>query len=398
MPLQYPAQTSDTHLQLNIEKAEGIYIFNTQGKSYIDLTSGISVSNIGHCHPKVVEAVKNQAEKYMHIMVYGKYIQAPQIEYAKLLTAHLPAELNCPFFVNSGTEAVEGALKLAKCFTRRSEIIAFKNAYHGSTHGALSLLSDETFKRPFRPLLPDIRLLEFNNTDGLENISEKTACVIVEPIQGEAGIILPENNFLKKLREKCNETGTLLIFDEIQTGFGRTGTLFAFQSQSIGIIPDILIIAKAMGGGMPLGAFVSSKKIMDSLKTNNIPGHLTTFGGHPVSCAAAYASLKVLLDENLISQVKRKGELFKKYLVHPAIKEIRGVGLLLAVETRSSSSLHNSQQIQKVISCAVKKGVIIDTFLFAAHCFRIAPPLIITDEEIKMVCDILNDAIENSMK
>jgi len=374
---------------LEIVKAHGIYMYDKENKPYIDLISGVSVSNIGHTHPKVVEAIKGQSEKYMHLMVYGEYIQAPQVEYAQKITSQLPENLDSVYFVNSGSEAIEGALKLAKRYTGRTEIIACKNAYHGSTHGSLSVMGNESFKNSFRPLLPDIKFLKFNNEEDLDLISEKTACVLIEPVQGEAGIQLPVNNYLQKLRKKCNETGTLLIFDEIQTGFGRLGKLFAFME--FDVIPDIMAIAKGMGGGMPIGAFISSKKIMSSFKNNPILGHITTFGGHPVSCAAASANLDVLINEKLIGQVKAKGELFKKYLNHPQIKEIRGIGLFMAIE------LENFEQIQKVIKSAIKKGLVTDWFLFHDSAFRIAPPLIITEQQIKDACHILNESINESI-
>ena len=388
--LQHVGQTSDFPLQLEIETAKGIYMFDRDGKSYIDLISGVSVSNLGHLNPEVVKAVKDQTEKYMHLMVYGEYIQSPQVEFAKLLSDYLPEELNSVYFVNSGSEAIEGALKLAKRYTGRSEIVAFRNAYHGSTHGALSVMGNEEFKNAFRPLLPNIKFLNFNVEDELEFITEKTACVLVETVQGEAGIRIPENNYLGKLRKRCDEVGALLILDEIQTGFGRTGNLFGFQE--FDVTPDIFTIAKGMGGGMPIGAFVSSNEIMSSFKTNPILGHITTFGGHPVSCAAALASLKVLTSENIISDVKRKGNLFRQYLNHPQIKEIRGIGLFLAVE------LEDFDQVKKVIDIAIEKGLVTDWFLFHDSAFRIAPPLIITDEEIKKAADILNESIELSLK
>ena len=387
--LDHVAQTSDFPLMLEIDKAHGIYMFDKDNKSYIDLISGVSVSNVGHTHPKVVEAIKNQSERYMHLMVYGEYIQSPQVDYAKKITSLLPKNLDSVYFVNSGSEAIEGALKLAKRYTGRTEIVAFKNAYHGSTHGSLSVMGNESFKNSFRPLLPDIKFLEFNNEEDLNLITEKTACVLIEPVQGEAGIRLPFNNYLLKLRNKCNETGTLLIFDEIQTGFGRLGKLFAFME--FDVIPDIMTIAKGMGGGMPIGAFISSKEIMSSFKNNPILGHITTFGGHPVSCAAALASLNVLLNEDLIAQVKTKGELFKKYLNHPQIKEIRGTGLFMAVE------LENFEQIQRMIKAAIKRGLVTDWFLFHDSAFRIAPPLIITEQQIKDACSILNESINESL-
>lgn len=388
--LQHVGQTSDFPLQLEIERAKGLYMFDTTGKSYIDLISGVSVSNVGHLHPRVVKAVQEQAEKFMHLMVYGEYIQSPQVKFAKKLSDLLPENLSATYFVNSGSEAVEGALKLAKRYTGRSEIIAYKNAYHGSTHGALSVMGNEEFKNSFRPLLPNVRFLNFNNELELENISEKTACVLVEPVQGEAGIRLPENDYLKKLREKCSEVGALLIFDEIQTGFGRTGKLFAFQE--FDVVPDIMTIAKGMGGGMPIGAFVSSNEIMSSLKTNPILGHITTFGGHPVSCAASIASLDVLIDEKIVDDVSRKGDLFRKYLNHPEIREIRGIGLFMAVE------LNDFNQVKKVIDIAIDKGLVTDWFLFHDSAFRIAPPLIITENQIVDACNILNESIDESIK
>ncbi len=388
--LQHVAQTSDFPLQLEIEKAEGIYMYGKNGESYIDLISGVSVSNLGHRHPSVVKAIKEQVDKYMHLMVYGEYIQSPQVKFAELLTDNLPDKLNSVYFTNSGSEAVEGALKLAKRHNGRREIIAFKNAYHGSTHGALSVMGNEYFKNSFRPLVPGVKFLEFNNIDDLKNISENTSCVIVEPVQAEAGIVLPKKNFLESLRERCTEIGTLLIFDEIQTGFGRTGDLFAFKK--FNVIPDIFTIAKAMGGGMPIGAFVSSREIMAGFKTNPILGHITTFGGHPVSCAAAFASLNTLLSEKIIQDVEHKGNLFRKYLVHPAIKSIRGIGLFLAVE------LENFEMVKNVIDTAIKYGVVMDWFIFYENAFRIAPPLIITEKQIKESVEILIKSIDEVYK
>ena len=383
--LQYVGQTSDFPLQLEIERAEGIYMFDSNNKSYIDLISGVSVSNIGHVHPKVVKAVQDQAGKYMHLMVYGEYIQSPQVEFAQKLSGLIPDKLNSTYFVNSGSEAIEGALKLAKRYTGRSEIIAYNNAYHGSTHGALSVMGNEEFKNSFRPLLPGVSFIHFNKEEDFKYITEKTACVLIEPIQGEAGIRIPENDYLKKLRTRCDEVGALLIFDEIQTGFGRIGKLFAMIE--FNVVPDIMTIAKGMGGGMPIGAFVSSNEIMSSFKTNPILGHITTFGGHPVSCAAANASLDVLVNENIIEDVNRKGELFRKYLNHPAIKEIRGLGLFMAVE------LEGFNQVKNVIDKAVEKGLVTDWFLFHDSAFRIAPPLIISDNQIIDACNILNESI-----
>ncbi|MDP4187876.1 MAG: aspartate aminotransferase family protein [Bacteroidota bacterium] len=388
--LQHVGQTSDSPMMLEIERAKGIYLYDIYGKKYIDLISGVSVSNVGHCNPEVVQAVKDQVEKYMHLMVYGEYIEYPQVQYAQLLTSQLPSSLDSVYFVNSGSEANEGALKLAKRYTGRSEIIAFKNAYHGSTHGSLSVMGNECYKNSYRPLLPDVSFIEFNNPTELERITRRTACVIIEPVQGEGGIRIPKDNFLGLLRKRCNETGTLLIFDEVQTGFGRTGSLFALQE--FNVVPDIMTIAKAMGGGMPVGAFVSSNQIMSSLKTNPILGHITTFGGHPVCCAAALASLQYILDNHLVDDVKRKGELFKKLLKHPKIKEVRGIGLFMAVQ------LEDFGEVKKVLAAALKKGIILDWFLFCDSAFRIAPPLIISEEEIKTACGLLLSAVDEALK
>jgi acetylornithine/succinyldiaminopimelate/putrescine aminotransferase len=388
--LQYIGQTSDFPLLIEIERAEGIYMFDPKGKQYMDIVSGVCVNNLGHNHPKVVQAVKSQIDKYMHLHVYGEFIQSSQVMLAKLLADSLPSALSTTYFVNSGSEAIEGAMKLSKRYTGRSELIAFKNAYHGSTHGALSILGNEYFKNSFRPLLPDVRFLEFNNPGNLDLISDKTACVVAEPIQAEAGVILPQDNFLRLLRERCTETGALLVFDEVQTGFGRTGSLFAFEKYNI--LPDIIVLAKGLGGGLPLGAFISSSEIISFLKTNPTFGHITTFGGHPVSCASAYASLRAILDEKIIKDVQKKGELFRKYLIHQEIKEIRGIGLLLAIELR------NSEQIQKVITLALEQGIVLDGFLFNNRSFRISPPLIINDSEIKKASEILIKVIEESSK
>lgn len=384
--LQHVGQTSDFPSLVEPERAEGIYIYDKNGKEYIDLCAGVSVSNLGHRHPKVVQAVKNQLDKYMHLMVYGEYVQSPQVQFAKLLTSLLPKNLSSVYYVNSGSEATEGALKLAKRFTGRSEIVSMTNSYHGSTHGALSVLGDEYFKTAFRPLLPDVKFIDFNNEADLEKITTRTACVITEPIQSEHGVLLPENDYLKKLRQRCTETGTLLIFDEVQTGFGRTGELFAFQKY--GVVPDILTVAKSMGGGLPLGAFIASKEIMDSLKNNPVLGHITTFGGHPVSCTAALASLQVLLDEKIISSVKQKGELFKKTLKSREIVSIRGEGLLLAVE------LASEEEVFKFSRNKLKFGLLTDVFLFARNRFRIGPAITITDEEIVKTCNLIDKTLE----
>lgn len=383
--LNHIAQTSETPLALEIEKAEGVYLFDTSGKRYLDLISGISVSNVGHRHPKVVTAIKEQVDKYMHTMVYGEYVQSPQVKLAKHLADILPKNLSSVYFVNSGTEAIEGAMKLAKRFTRRTEIVSFKNAYHGSTQGSLSIMGSEEFKNAFRPLLPDTKQIEFNNTADLSHITERTACVVVETIQGEAGAVVPQNDFLKKLSAHCKSVGALLVADEIQCGFGRTGKLFAFEHY--GFVPDIICLAKGMGGGMPIGAFISSKKIMNSLTNNPILGHITTFGGHPVSCAAADATLSVLLEEKLMDGVEAKEQLFRSLLKHPKIKSIHGRGLLLSVEFESY------EQNKLIIDKCIEKGVITDWFLFNSHSMRIAPPLIITEEEIKFACKVIIESI-----
>ena len=380
---QHLALPSAHTLALEIEKAEGIYLFDSDGKKYIDLVSGVSVSNVGHRHPMIIKAIKNQLDKYMHLMVYGKYIQTPQVDLATKLSENLPKNLNSTYFVNSGSEAIEGALKLVKRYTGKTEIIAFKNGYHGGTHGALSLLGNEKLKYAFRPLLPNIQFLDFNNIEQLSKINEKTACVVIEPIQAEAGIILPEKDFLKKLRRRCDETNTLLIFDEIQVGFGRTGKLFCFENYEV--TPDILCLAKAMGGGMPIGAFISSKEIMSSLTFNPELGHITTFGGHPVCCAAALANLKLLTESNIIKNVNKKGELFINELKdNTAVKCFRQKGLMIAVE------LENEQNVSKLLELFVVNGLIVDQFLFNSNSFRIAPPLIITETEIKEICKTIN--------
>lgn len=386
--LLHLGQTTSAPLMLEIEKAEGVYMYGPSGKKYLDLISGVSVSNTGHRHPKVVEAVKKQVDSYLHLMVYGEMIQSPQVNYATRLAGILPENLGSIYFVNSGSEAIEGALKLAKRYTGRSRIIYFTNAYHGSTHAALSVQGSETYRNAFRPLLPDTIQIDFNDFISLDNIDDHTACVIVEPIQAEAGVISPEKGFLEMIREKCTQHNALLIFDEVQTGFGRTGTMFAIDR--FGVVPDILVLAKALGGGMPLGAFISSGEIMSSLISNPQLGHITTFGGHPVCCAAGLASLEVLIEEKLAASCRLKSELFRKELIHPLIRDIRGEGLLLAVQLR------NPEYVQFVITNAPGYGLVLDYFLFCNDAFRIAPPLIISPDEIKEACRqlllLLNDA------
>jgi acetylornithine/succinyldiaminopimelate/putrescine aminotransferase len=379
--LEHVAQTSTSPLMLDIEKAEGIYMYGRDGKTYIDLISGIAVSNVGHRHPKVIKAIKEQLDKYMHLMVYGEFIQSPQVKLAERLTQTLPSPLTNIYFVCSGSEAVEGALKLAKRYTGRTEIIYFSNAYHGSTHGALSVNGSEHFKQAFRPLLPDTRQLRFNNQEDLKFITENTAAIIIEIIQGEAGVQIPDQIFLKALEKKCRDSGALFIADEIQTGFGRTGKFWAFEH--FGIIPHILLCAKGMGGGMPLGAFISSKEIMASLSDNPVLGHISTFGGHPVCCASSLAALEVILDEDLLPQVETKEKLFRELLVHPKIKNFRSKGLMMAVEFDSFTIL------KSIIDKAIENGLLTDWFLHCNNSMRIAPPLTITVEEIKKACNIL---------
>ena len=383
--LQHIAQTSPSPLAFEIKKAEGCLLYDTNGKEYIDLIGGISVANIGHRHPKVVEAIKKQLDAYMHVMVYGEFIESPQVQYAKLLTDNLPPSLNSVYFTNSGAEAIEGSMKLAKRITNRTQIIAFKNSYHGSTQGALSIIGDEYWRNAFRPLLPDVLHLEYNSFKSLDEISEKTACVIVETIQAEAGIIVPSKEWLQALRKKCTESGTLLILDEIQAGFGRTGKLWGFENFEI--VPDVLILGKALGGGMPLGAFIADKKMMDAFTENPVLGHITTFGGHPVCCAAGMAAMKVLLEEKIVNGIKAKEELFRSLLVHPKIKAIRSFGLWMAVEFDSFETN------KKIIDTCIEDGVMTDWFLFAPSCLRISPPLIVSENHITEACNKIQNAI-----
>lgn len=380
---QKVAQTTSSPIGIEIADAQGCYMYSPDGKRYIDLISGVAVSNVGHCHPKVVAAVQEQASKYMHLMVYGEYIQSPQVQYAEMLTKLLPPTLNNIYYVNSGSEAVEGALKLAKRYTGRGEIIHTTNAYHGSTHGAISIMGNEEFRYAFRPLLPGTRAIRFNNFDDLEHITTQTACVILDPLQSENGLIVPAEGYMEKLRQRCTDTGTLLIFDEVQTGFGRTGSMFYLNKT---VTPDILIIAKAMGGGMPIGAFVSSKEIMNSLTYNPILGHITTFGGHPVSCAAALASLKVIAEEELWQNAEEKGRLFEEALKNNSkLTGIRRQGLFLACY------LETEEIYWKLLDRFIDNGLVTDSFLYKLNSFRIAPPLTISDSET-------NEAIELIIK
>lgn len=380
------AQTSPFPRLLEIESAEGMYLFDHAGKSYMDLVSGFAVSNTGHRNTRVVQAIKDQADKYLHLTVYGEYVQSPQVKFAKKLSSLLPSSLSSVYFVNSGAEATEGAMKLAKRFTGRSEIIACKNSYHGSTQGALSVMGNEYYKQAYRPLLPGIRFIDFNVQKDLEQINSGTAALIIETIQGEAGVRVPDPEYMQALRQRCDQTGTLLILDEIQTGFGRTGKLFGFEH--FNIIPDILLLAKGMGGGMPIGAFISSTEIMGVLKENPMLGHITTFGGHPVSCAAGLANLEVILEENLFEDVPAKELLFRSCLKHPGIKEVRGMGLMLSIQ------LNSFEQVENISRRCVDKGIIIDWFLHCDTAMRIAPPLIITEEEIRKACEVIIDAVE----
>ncbi|MFT3703364.1 MAG: aspartate aminotransferase family protein [Agriterribacter sp.] len=384
--LQHVAQTSPAPLALEIVKAQGSTLWDADGKTYLDFIAGISVCNIGHCHPKVVEAIAYQANQYLHLLVYGELVETPQVAYAHYLTQHLPASLNSVYFTNSGAEAVEGAMKLAKRFTQRTQIISFNKSYHGSTQGALSIMGDEYWRNAFRPLLPGVLHLEYDSMDELVYITNETACVIAETVQAERGVIAPSKVWMQALREKCTETGCLLILDEIQTGFGRTGSLWGFEQFEI--VPDIVLLGKALGGGMPLGAFVANQTIMRHLTSDPVLGHITTFGGHPVSCAAGLAAMKVLLEDKMVEQVAGKAELFMETLKHPTIKSVRSAGLLIAL------AFESYEQNKTVIDKCIEKGVLTDWFLFAADCMRIAPPLNISDEEIVQGCHIILSAIE----
>jgi acetylornithine/N-succinyldiaminopimelate aminotransferase len=388
--LSHIGQTSPAPLAIHMVSAQGVYQYDSEGKQYIDMISGFSVSNIGHSHPKVVQAVKDQAEKYMHLIVYGEYIETPQVEYAKLLTDHLPPSLNSVYFTNSGTEATEGAMKLAKRATGRSKIYSFKNAYHGSSQGALSIMGGEYWKNAFRPLLPETYLFDYNEQEIIDAIDEHTACVIMEPVQAEGGVLKPIPEWIQAVRKKCTETGTILIFDEIQAGFGRTGSLWAFQQYNV--VPDILMLGKALGGGMPLGAFVADKKLMDLLTYNPVLGHITTFGGHPVSCAAGKAAFEILLEEKLVDKVAEKEAILHEYLIHPKIKSIRTAGLWGALEFASN------EEAQKVVETSIAHGVLSDFFLFAPERVHVGPPLTITNEELIDACKKIVVAIEEALK
>lgn len=384
--LHHVGQTSDSPLCLNMVKASGSKMWDADGREYIDLIAGISVCNIGHCHPAVINAVNKQSAEYMHIMVYGELIENPQVAYATMLTGLLPASLNSVFYTSSGSEATEGAMKLAKRFTGRTGIVSFRNSYHGSTQGALSVMGSEYWQQAFRPLLPGITQLAYNHFENLDQVTEHTACVIAETVQAEAGVNLPENGWLTALRKRCDETGALLVLDEIQSGFGRTGSLWAFSR--FGVEPDILLLGKALGGGMPLGAFVADRKIMGALAHDPVLGHISTFGGHPVSCAAGMAACKVLLEEKMIDRVGDKEKRFRDRLVHPAITAINSFGLMMAVFFK------DFETNKKVIGRLIGKGVFTDWFLFAPQALRICPPLNISDDDIDAACRAILTALD----
>lgn len=376
--LQHVAQTSSAPLALEIVKAEGCELTDAAGKKYIDLIGGISVANVGHRHPKVIKAIKTQADDYLHVMVYGEFVQSPQVQYARLLTEHLPPSLNSVYFTNSGAEAVEGAMKLAKRVTGRTEIVAFENSYHGSTQGALSIIGDEYWRNAYRPLLPDIQHLRYNSFEDLERITENTACVIAETVQAEAGILPPQKEWLQALQQKCRATGALFILDEIQAGFGRTGTLWGFQQ--FDVVPDVLLLGKALGGGLPLGAFITDKRLMDCLTDNPVLGHITTFGGHPLCCAAGKAAFEALLEEQIFNDVAQKAALLRQQLHHPRIKSLHVFGLWAAV------AFESFEQCKKIIDACIDAGVLTDWFLFASNSLRISPPLTITTEQLQQAC------------
>ena len=387
--LEHVGQTSDNPMMLEVERAEGIYLYGRDGKRWIDLISGVSVSAVGHGNRQVIDAICSQAQDYLHMMVYGEAVESPQVRYAQRIASLLPDPLDTVYFVNSGSEAVEGALKLAKRYTGRTEIIYYKNAYHGSTHGSLSVMGGEEYRNAYRPLLPDTRQIRFNEPADLRYVTPRTACVIIEPVQGEGGIFPADRDYLQALRDRCDQTGTLLIYDEIQTGLGRTGTLYFFQQY--GIVPDILCTAKAFGGGMPLGAFIASNRIMSVLKTNPVLGHITTFGGHPVCCAAGLAALEYILSERLTEQADAKGALYESLLAgHPLVREIRRTGLLLGVE------FGDSELTARIVLRAIDRGLMTEWFLFHDTAMRIAPPLTITDAEIRESCEILLEVLNGA--
>jgi len=388
--LENLAQTSPFPFKIPVERAEGVWLYGPESekKRWLDFISGIAVANVGHRHPHVVKAIKDQVDKHLHVMAYGEYVQSPSNLLAEKLTSLLPSTLNCTYLVNSGTEANEAALKLAKRATGRTEIVSFHRSYHGSTHGSLSVSGNEKKKNAFRPLLPDVRFINFNKVEDLEQITERTAGVIVETIQGDAGVRIPDKSYMQALRKRCTETGALLILDEIQCGMGRTGTLFAFEQFEI--VPDILTIAKAFGGGMPIGAFISSTERMALLTHNPMLGHITTFGGNPVCAAAALATLQVLTTPGLLEEVEEKGKLIESMIRHPKVKEIRRKGLMFAID------FENEETVKRIVDEALANGVICFWFLSHPASFRIAPPLTITEEEIRHGCSVIRDAIEKA--
>lgn len=386
---KYQAQTTPFAAGFEVEKAEGNYIYGKDGRKYLDFVAGVSANTLGHSHPKVISAIKEQADKYLHVMVYGEYAQEKPVELCKLLAEATPEPLEVTYLVNSGAEAIDGALKLAKRYTGREEIISFKNSYHGNTHGALSVSGNEYHKREFRPLLPMVGFIEFNNEADLSQITEKTAGVILETIQGAAGFLVPEEGYLKKLKNRCEEVGALLILDEIQPGFGRTGKLFAFEHY--GIVPDILVMGKGMGGGVPVGAFMSSAEIMRSLSHSPKLGHITTFGGNPLIAAASYATLKEVLESGLMDEVDEKEKLFRQLLIHPKIRQINGRGLMLAV------NLGTPEYTLDVAKKCMDKGLIVFWQLYRNEFLRISPPLTISTDEIREGCKIILDVLDETV-
>ncbi len=383
------AQTTPFPIGIEVSHAEGSYIYDTDGKAYLDMISGIAVTNVGHRHPTVVKAIKDQVDKYLHVMPYGEFIQGPQVELARKLKSLLPDSLNTSYFVNSGTEAIEASLKLAKRYTGRRKIVSCHKAYHGSTHGSLSVSGNEKKKYAFRPLLPEVYFMRFNDLADLDLIDSETACVIIETVQGDAGVRIPSKEYMQALRARCTEVGALLILDEIQTGFGRTGKLFAFEH--FGIVPDILTIAKSMAGGMAMGAFVSDREIMACLKEDPILGHITTFGGHPVCCAAAVGNIKAIEEGKLVETCEEKGVLLESLLSHSSIVEVRRIGMMFAVEFESSDLVY------KIVDKCLEKGVIAFYFLSCPESFRLAPPLTISEEELRIAAKAINEAIEESV-
>lgn len=379
------AQTSPHPLALDIVHAEGCHLTTRDGRRYLDLVSGLAVANVGHRHPRVVQAIKSQCDRYLHVIPYGEFIQEPQVRFAERLTGLLPPTLDSVYFVNSGTEAIEAAVKLAKRVTGRTRLIGCRRSYHGSTHGSLSLTDNETKKYRNRPLLPDVAHIRFNDPDDLELITTETACAVVEPIQGDAGVRIPDPDWMRALRQRCTDVGALLVFDEVQTGFGRTGRLFAFER--FGVVPDVLVLGKALGGGLPMGAFISSRDRMALFTHDPVLGHITTFGGHPLPCVAGLAALEALQDEDMLGNARRAGALFKELLVHPRIEDVRGEGLMLAVD------LGDAALVQRVVHGCLAQGVLGFWFLSCPTAFRIAPPLVITEEEVRKACGVVMECL-----